>query len=216
MHRYQPQFGRRFRGGYCSRRGSFTRVRFHLPTLHGHHWIVVLLPQNPTGRIPSSARPVSDAANSPSATVSTDRSRGCNKGLVLGFDDVKVSFLKMIARKLGRYGIFPIFLSDFTRIWTFRQSFLYVPTRKFNENPSVVSRAVRADRQAVGHGEANKSFSGLCNRCMKELCYLWAFGHVYLCCGLWVCSDRVQRKTGREWYFDPDVNCWDTVASVEA
>jgi len=42
-------------------------------------------------------------------TVSTDRSGAYNEGLVFVFDDVKVSFLKMIARKLGLYVTFQIF-----------------------------------------------------------------------------------------------------------
>jgi hypothetical protein len=209
MTRYRLQFGRRFRGGYCPRRGSCTRVRFHLPALYRHHWILVFLAQNPTSRIPSSGHPVSDPANSSSATVSTYRSCGYNKGLVLGFDYVKVSFLRMIARKLGLCVMFPILLLEFNRIWTFWQSLIYVPNRKFKENPSIVSRAVladkRTDRQAVGHGEANKRFSGLCNRCWKGS-FVWkscafertVIGHVCLCCGPWVCNDRVQREKDRE------------------
>jgi hypothetical protein len=96
-------------------------------------------------------------------------------------------------------------------MWTFRQSFLYVPNRTFNENrPLLVALystcRQKYRRQAVGRGEANKRFSVLCNSCVKgsfvwKSCVIYernVIGHVCLCCGLWVCSDLVQREKDME------------------
>jgi hypothetical protein len=211
MHRYRPQFGRRFRGGYCPRRGSSTRARFHLPTLHRHHWILVFLPQYPTGRIPSSAGPVSDAANSPSATVSTDRSREYNKELVLGFDDVEVSFLKMVSRKWGLYVIFRYFywiLSEFGL--SDRVSYTFPVQNLTKIRPLLVTLYELTNVRIDTRSDVAKLVSAFrdCGRCWKGsfvwkscvICERKVIGHVCVCScsGLWVCSNRIQREKDRE------------------
>jgi len=144
MHCYRPQFVRRFRGGYCPHRGSSTRVRFHLPTLHTplNSSIFATKPYRSYSQLRSSSKWCSEQSIG-------DRIHWWKSWIQqrVGFG---FRWCKRIVSENDRSKIrplFPIFLSDFNRIWTFRQSFLYVLNRKFNENPSIASRAVRVDKR---------------------------------------------------------------------